>query len=196
MSVRLIVNTEKIPREPGGIQDIFPADSGTQKAGDKAKSQVTVPVTLHYQTEHAFYINKDKGPMISLDHTAVDGSSSSRGETSNSFNGSRQSWKVSLAGGAHRTRAPLTGKNIRDTGQKSAWGKFEASRGACSRLRVESRNEVGDCIVDTTRRLTEDATWIRWRPFEDNRFNGVRNPAQNRARGSPAESGLLGFLCW
>jgi len=40
-------------------------------------------------------------------------------------------------------------------------GKFEASLGACSRLRVETRSEVCDCIVDATGTLTEAATWIR-----------------------------------
>ena len=31
---------------------------------------------------------------------------------------------------------------------------------ACSRLRAETRNDVCDCIVDTTRRPTEEATWM------------------------------------
>lgn len=73
MTVRLIVNTEKVPTDAAGLRDIFPAGISTPQQGTRGdKGAETVPVTLHYQTEHTYYVSKSDNPIIALDHAAVD----------------------------------------------------------------------------------------------------------------------------
>ena len=73
-TVRLIVNTEKIPRGAEVIRAMFPTEATTrQQATNEPKASETVAVILHYQTDHAYYVSLRSGPIISLDHDAVDG---------------------------------------------------------------------------------------------------------------------------
>jgi len=71
---RRCINCDCVPRDAAGLRDIFPPSVSTAHQGAKAdKGAETVILTLHYQTEHTYYVSKDDGAIIALDHAAVDG---------------------------------------------------------------------------------------------------------------------------
>jgi hypothetical protein len=70
--VSLIVDTNKIPRDEPHLSDLFlPVQDASRIV--EAKGTETVPVTLYYRTDDAYYVNKSGGPIIYLNHDAVDG---------------------------------------------------------------------------------------------------------------------------
>ena len=100
ITVRMIVNSKKIPQtnETGALfparesaketpiaadsretnasqkeDTAVPPGEGGKKPQEAVESMETRPITLHYQTEAAYYVSSGNGPIISLDHKAVDG---------------------------------------------------------------------------------------------------------------------------
>jgi hypothetical protein len=77
---RLVVDVEKIPQDDSNLRDIFPQSvidkrpPGSATAdSDKVKSMTTCLVALQYQTEHAYYIRHQSGPILVINHDAVNG---------------------------------------------------------------------------------------------------------------------------
>jgi hypothetical protein len=72
MNVQLLVDADKLPSgepEPGHpIRGGDNSDAKHSKAGI-----VTIPVTLYYETQDAYYFSKNRGPIMSLAHDAVEG---------------------------------------------------------------------------------------------------------------------------
>lgn len=80
--VRLIVDTKKVPTDDVELRSLFPADVAQKKpnqgkADEKSsepEGRTTCNVALHYQTEHAYYVQRGTGPIVVIDHDAVEGS--------------------------------------------------------------------------------------------------------------------------
>ena len=77
---RLVIDVEKIPQDDNNLRDIFPQPvidkrplGGATADPDKAKSRTTCVVSLQYQTEHAYYIRHNSGPILVINHDAVNG---------------------------------------------------------------------------------------------------------------------------
>jgi Protein of unknown function (DUF2934) len=74
VTVQLIMNTDRIPRDAEIVRDMFPTEASAKpRVGKEDKANVTMPVTLYYQTEHAYYVSKGTAPIVSLNRDAVDG---------------------------------------------------------------------------------------------------------------------------
>ena len=75
----VIVEAKKIPPDDENLQGLFPAteaekaDDAFQTKPDKPEIQVTCTVVLQYETDHAYYIRRDHGPIVAIDHDAVNG---------------------------------------------------------------------------------------------------------------------------
>jgi cation transport protein ChaC len=68
IEVQLMVNAERIPKDPGGIKALFRSEPGGND-----KTITTVPLMLYYETDSTYYFRSVGGPFISLAHDAVEG---------------------------------------------------------------------------------------------------------------------------
>jgi hypothetical protein len=65
---------------PAHLRDLFPQSAPENKPAESSKtesgkpeSQITCSVALQYETEHAYYIRRGHGPIVVIDHGAVNG---------------------------------------------------------------------------------------------------------------------------
>jgi hypothetical protein len=77
---RLIIDVKKIPLDGVSLRDLFPQSEpgkaiaeSPKTTADKPESQITCRVALQYETEHAYYIRRGHGPIVVIDHDAVNG---------------------------------------------------------------------------------------------------------------------------
>jgi uncharacterized membrane protein len=77
--VRLVLDTKKIPADDAQLRALFPAprpDRNGERKPDQtpaeSEARTTCDVALHYQTEHAYYVRRAPGPIIAVEHDAVD----------------------------------------------------------------------------------------------------------------------------
>lgn len=60
------------------LRALFPASVGldprpAETKAASAEARTTCDVALHYQTEHAYYVSRNEGPITFIDHDAVQG---------------------------------------------------------------------------------------------------------------------------
>lgn len=77
---RLIIDVKKIPADDVNLQSLFPRSTNEKKiteagaaASATVESRITCNLALQYQTEHAYYIKRGTGPIVVIDHDAVNG---------------------------------------------------------------------------------------------------------------------------
>jgi hypothetical protein len=77
---RLIIEVKRVPPDDFNLKGLFPRGEPERTAADspkttpeKPESQITCTVALLYETEHAYYIRRGRGPIVVIDHDAVNG---------------------------------------------------------------------------------------------------------------------------
>jgi hypothetical protein len=78
--VRLIVDTKKIPTDDTDLRNLFPQSPIENEPANSRKAELSGPeshttciLALHYQNEHTYYVERTPGPIVAIDHDAVEG---------------------------------------------------------------------------------------------------------------------------
>lgn len=78
--VRLIVDGTKIPVDDVDLGNLFPQGVTEKSTAEKSNressgpaSRTTCGIVLHYENEHAYYVQRGRGPIVAIDHGAVNG---------------------------------------------------------------------------------------------------------------------------